>query len=126
LAQAVDALARFDVDASIGIVAPDAVWEVRALGLSLTGTEAIREFIEDWRRSYEDFTNEIAESRVLGGGVTLIVIRQTGRLKGGGGELHQELAWVMTWADGLIVRIDGYQDIDQARAAAERLAQERG
>jgi hypothetical protein len=34
----------------------------------------------------------------------------------------------MTWRDGLIERITDYpeSDIDQARAAAERLAEERG
>jgi hypothetical protein len=35
-------------------------------------------------------------------------------------------AVVATWVDGLIQRITSYADIDQARADAERLAQERG
>jgi hypothetical protein len=30
------------------------------------------------------------------------------------------------WEDGLIVRVTNYTDIDEARAAAERLAEERG
>jgi hypothetical protein len=32
----------------------------------------------------------------------------------------------MFWADGLIERVTTFLDIDEARAAAERLAQERG
>jgi hypothetical protein len=32
----------------------------------------------------------------------------------------------MDWSDGLIVRNTTYPDIDEARAAAERLAEERG
>ncbi|HXW58406.1 MAG TPA: hypothetical protein VEJ23_02895 [Solirubrobacteraceae bacterium] len=33
---------------------------------------------------------------------------------------------VWTWRDGLIVRTTNYADLDEARAAAERLAKERG
>jgi len=33
---------------------------------------------------------------------------------------------VFEWVQGEIVRITGYTEIDEARAAAERLAQERG
>jgi hypothetical protein len=33
---------------------------------------------------------------------------------------------VVTWIDGLIERTTNYFDIDEARAAAERLAEERG
>jgi hypothetical protein len=32
---------------------------------------------------------------------------------------------VFEWVRGKIIRITGYPDIDEARAAAERLAQER-
>ena len=35
-------------------------------------------------------------------------------------------ARVMIWADGLIERTTAFLDIDEARAAAERLARERG
>jgi hypothetical protein len=33
---------------------------------------------------------------------------------------------VLTWLDGAIERATNYFDIDEARAAAERLAEERG
>jgi hypothetical protein len=33
---------------------------------------------------------------------------------------------VLIWSDGLILRVTTFTDIDEARAAAERLAQERG
>jgi len=32
---------------------------------------------------------------------------------------------VFVWVEGLIVRVTHYDDIDEARAAAERLAEER-
>ena len=34
--------------------------------------------------------------------------------------------WVVTFVDGLIVRSASYKDPDEARVAAERLAEERG
>jgi hypothetical protein len=37
-----------------------------------------------------------------------------------------EEIWRETWAEGSIGRFTTYTDIDEARAAAERLAQERG
>ncbi len=35
-------------------------------------------------------------------------------------------AAVSVWADGLAMRVTNHTDIDEARAAAERLAEERG
>jgi len=35
-------------------------------------------------------------------------------------------AWVTTWDGGKIVRTTMYTDLDEGRAAAERLAHERG
>jgi hypothetical protein len=34
-------------------------------------------------------------------------------------------AQVFTWVDGPMVMVDAYTDIDEGRAAAERLAEER-
>jgi len=36
------------------------------------------------------------------------------------------MGFTVTWATGMIVRVIGSTDIDEARAAAERLAKERG
>jgi hypothetical protein len=47
---------------------------------------------------------------------------------GSSGEVTIRYGSVITWDDGLVVRVANYPeaDIDEARAAAERLAQERG
>jgi hypothetical protein len=47
-------------------------------------------------------------------------------LPGGGGSLRLHDAYVFLFEDGLIARHTAYRDIDEARAAAERLAEERG
>jgi hypothetical protein len=58
--------------------------------------------------------------------VTFPVIIQKGRPVGSTAHVRYRIAQVNTWVDGMIVRSTGYNDIDEARAAAERLAEERG
>jgi hypothetical protein len=76
---------------------------------------------------YEEFTFELEEFRDLGNGVTFSVISQRGRLADTTAWVPEERsALVCTWMDGLIEKETNFTDIDEARAAAERLAQERG
>ena len=62
----------------------------------------------------------------LGNGVGFSVSTQKARLLGSSGEVRLRSGVVTEWVGGLIVRIKFYFDIDEARAAAERLAAERG
>jgi len=119
----VDALDRCDVDAVVSFHAPDAVLAA-AVG-RFEGVAAIRGFLEDWLANYEEFAATLEEVRDLGNDVTFGVIRQQGRLVGSG---HVQLrnAMVNVWVDGVIVRTITGPDIDEARAVAERLAEERG
>jgi hypothetical protein len=45
---------------------------------------------------------------------------------GSAGRVRAQWGFTVTWEEGVIVRVIGSRDIDEARAAAERLAQERG
>jgi hypothetical protein len=58
-------------------------------------------------------------------GVGFAVIRHRGGPVGGDGYVQMQEALVTLWTDGLIERAAGYLDVDEARAAAERLAEER-
>ena len=58
--------------------------------------------------------------------MSFAVLIQRGRLPGSKSWLQVRYGGVTTWAHGLIERATYYADIDEARAAAERLAQERG
>jgi hypothetical protein len=60
----------------------------------------------------------------LGNGVVLAVVFQEGRPAGIAGHVQQREGWVYVWVGRLIARLTVYA-IDEARAAAERLAQER-
>jgi len=97
----------------------------RELG-TFEGRAAIRGLYEDWWHTYEDHQQEVEEVRDLGDGVTFNVVLQRARLPDTTGALQNRYAVIATWANGLIVKQTNYQDIDEARAAAERLAEERG
>ena len=49
----------------------------------------------------------------------------TGHPVGSSGELRMRTGNVVSWTEAVIERETGYVDIDEARAAAERLAKER-
>jgi ketosteroid isomerase-like protein len=119
----VDALDRCDVDTFVSFNAPDAVLEA-AVG-RFEGVAAITGFIEDWLANYEGFAATLEEVRDLGNGVTFSVIRQQGRLVGSSGHVQLRHAMVNVWVDGVIARTMTGPNIDEARAAAERLAEER-
>ena len=75
---------------------------------------------------YEELEFGLEEVRDLGKGVVFAVVIQNGRPVGSAGHVRQREGWVFVWVGGLIARLTIYADIDEARAAAERLAEERG
>jgi ketosteroid isomerase-like protein len=124
---AFDAFNRRDFDEAMRFFASDAVWDMSAVGLgTLEGVAAIRGFFEDWIGSYEEYRAEIDEFLDFGNGITLLVANPKGRPLGSSGEVRLQYATVGTAVENLSVRITNYADVDEARAAAERLAQERG
>ncbi|HME05084.1 MAG TPA: nuclear transport factor 2 family protein [Solirubrobacteraceae bacterium] len=125
--QAFDSGNRHDVDAIMGFHASDAVWDLSDQGLgTFEGVAAIRGWVEDWFGVWADLHLDVQEMLDLGHGVVLSRVREDGRLADGGGHVEQQRGWVVLAGQGKIARIAIYLGIDEARAAAERLAQERG
>ena len=124
--QGYGAMSRGDVDGVMSVFAADAVLDMSAAGLgTFEGAEAIRRFVRDWRRPYEtDYRYEVEEFLDLGHGVLLSVVRESGRLVGGNGRVEERVAHLMTWANGKIEWYKHYPEPDEARVAAERLAQQ--
>jgi ketosteroid isomerase-like protein len=118
-----------DYDAGMRFWAPDGVLDlsVTALG-TYEGHAAIRALFEEWVSAYDDLRFEFEEVQDLGNGVAFAVAVQNARLAGSTGIVRGRWALISIWLDGLIKRITNYpySDLDEARAAAERLAQERG
>jgi len=121
------AVGRRDFDGWISFFAADAVWDASQAGVgTFEGAAAIRSFAEDWDAAYDEWETEWEEVQDLGNGVVFGVNRQDGRLAGSKGTVRERYGLTLTFnAAGLIIRLDVNQDIDEARAAAERLAQER-
>jgi hypothetical protein len=115
----------------MSVFRPDAVWDASAVatvegGTPHKGLPAIRKLLEEWMGSFEDFEVVREEFRDLGNGVTLTVNLQKGRPLGSIRSVQLRFAGVGIWAEGLMERYTTYTGIDEARAAAERLAEERG
>ena len=125
--RALEAGSRHDIDALMGFYAPNAVWDMSNVGIgTFEGVAAIRSFVEDWLGTWGDHTIEAEEIVDLGHGVVLSSVREDGRLVGSDGHVEQRRVGVLVWVRGVIERNATYADINEARAAAERLAEERG
>jgi ketosteroid isomerase-like protein len=121
---AFEAVNQRDIDAVMSFFAPDAVFDGRLE--ILEGRVAIRRFLDDWFGDFAELRMEAQEFVVLDDGVVLAVVNQEGRLVGVDRQVHQREGWLICWsADGLIVRLVTRTDIDEARAAAEALAESR-
>jgi ketosteroid isomerase-like protein len=116
-----------DLDAHMRFYVLDAVFDLSEPGLGIfEGRAAIRSLLEDWWRTWDDYQVEVQEALDLGHGVVFVALWEDGRLVGSDGRVQQRRGWVFLWADGKVVRVTGYLDVDHARAAAERLAESRG
>src|SRR5579871_2380830 len=121
-----EAANRGDLDAFMSIFAPDAVYDASRDGLGVyEGSVAIRGLIGGWWGAFEDFQLTLEEFLDLGSGVTYTVLRHDGRPAGSVGYVNTHQAYVSIVVESLVVGVTVYPDIDEARAAAQRLAQER-
>jgi|SRR5271169_480071 len=121
-----EAANRRDFDAVESFYAPDAVLRGVVHAGTFEGAAAIRGLFEAMASPHEEFHGEAEEIIDLGNGVTFSVIVVTGRPVGSSGEIRLRFASVAIWTNGVIEREMRNMSIDEARAAAERLAQERG
>ena len=121
-----EAYARRDFHTMMRFFAPDAVWDASSAGVgSFEGAAAIRGFLEDWIGAYEEYEYKQEEGQDLGNGVLFAVASLGGRLAGSAGRVQERWSYTVTWANGMIARVITGADIDEARAAAERLAESR-
>jgi ketosteroid isomerase-like protein len=119
------AASRRDWDAFMGFFADDAVWEAREFQ-AFEGPKAIGGFVEYVIGTYNDAEIEVGDVLDLGSGVVFVSASVDGRLADSTAHMRTRMGAVYRWADNLIVRVVSYPDIDEGRAAAERLAEERG
>jgi ketosteroid isomerase-like protein len=127
LRESVEAGNRGDFDAAVAVFSAEAVWDRSPVGQEvIEGRDAIRDFFADWSAIFEDYVLGVEEFHDLGRGVTLSLMSQRGRPRGGSGLVEEPYAAVVRWKDGLVAHVTVYPDIDDARAGAERLAEDGG
>ena len=125
--RSVEAFLRRDFEAVLALYSPNVAWDTSPTGGPVfEGREALRGLFEEWTAPYVEIEQELETFRDLGGGVTFGVIAQRARLTDSDGWVSFPYAGVAIWADGHIERLTIYADVDEARAAAEALAGERG
>jgi ketosteroid isomerase-like protein len=120
------AVNRRDIDAVMSFFADEPVWDMSPINMGIfEGRAAIRGALETWWETFDGFVSELDEVADLGNGVLFQVVTQRGRLDGSDGEIRQRSARVLVLVDNLIERLTSFNDIDDARSVAERLAEER-
>ena len=116
----------WNLDAVMRFFAPDVVWDLSASGLgTYEGVAAVRGFIESWWATWENHHHYIEEIRDFGHGVVYVALLEDGRLVGTGTPVEQRNVSVQEWAHGKVVRVCVFSGRRKARAAAERLVEER-
>jgi ketosteroid isomerase-like protein len=121
-----EAGSRRDVDEGLSFFTTDAVFDLSDLGFGVfEGAVAIRGFLEDWYRSYEEYERTLEEVVQFGEGVVMTVNTQLARLSGNSAHIRLDDIYILLFDGSKAVRLTVYRDIDEARAAAERLAEER-
>jgi ketosteroid isomerase-like protein len=122
-----EAGSRHDLDAALSFYADDAVLDLSDAGIgTFEGEAAIGGFLGDWWGTWGEHLIEVEESADLGNGVVFASVREDGLLAGSDGHVQQRRGWVLLWVEGELARVAAYLGPGEARAAAERLAKERG
>ena len=121
-----DAINRRDLEAVLSFFADDAVWDMSPIGMGVfRGRAAISNAVKTWWETFPALVSELDEVIDLGNGVVLHAVTQRGRPTGSTGEIRQRSGRVLVVVGGLVETLVSYNDIDEAHAAAERLAKER-
>jgi ketosteroid isomerase-like protein len=118
-----DAASSTDGYVFVRFFVPDAVFQT-GVG-RFEGRDAIRDYVQDFNSSYDEQSFAPDEVHALGNGVAWFSAVATGRLRGTSADVHLRFAVVITHAGGVVSQWTDYVSIDEARAAAERLARQR-
>jgi ketosteroid isomerase-like protein len=90
------------------------------------GRDKIRDLLEDWSLACDEWQIAFDEFLDLGDEVVFAIVTELGRLAESSAHLHLRYAVVAVFEDGELAKNSAYKYIEEGRAAAERLARERG
>jgi uncharacterized protein len=115
-----DAYNRRDVDAIMGICAPDVEFvPLRAVleGVAYQGEDGLRRFLDDVSEEWSELRIDPEEFREVGACV-VVLGRFKARGRASGVEVDSPTAWVCKMRAGKLVRVRAYTDQAEALSAA--------
>jgi ketosteroid isomerase-like protein len=103
-------------------IAPDYVWDMSHFRgwpeqQTYAGIDGARGFIREWTAAFDDWAIEVVDIHDAGDDRVVGVIRQRGRSKSTGLPVDMRLAQIFTIRDGQQVRMEMYDDPDDALKA---------
>lgn len=109
-------------EVSTDFIHPDFVWDLSNFTgwpeqQIYPGVEGANRFISDWREAWDEWEWEVRSLHEAGDKVVAI-LHQAGCSKGTGVRVEMDFAQLFTVEGGLQVRMDMYDDPDEALAAA--------
>ncbi len=113
---------RGDFATSLEAYANDTVWDdtsYRPDGAVHVGREALAQLVGSWREAWdwESYTVEVERLDDVGDGRVLVVLRESGRGRGGGVELTNHFAQIASLRGGRITRTIVYRSPAEALEA---------
>jgi len=115
-----EAFNRGDLRSALEAFDPEAEWQQAREdpdAETLHGTGAIRRLWESWREAYPDIRIE-GDEIIMAGERVFVWVRITGHGAASGIEMAMEEAYVYTFRDGRIVRLEDYFDRQEGLRAA--------
>ena len=97
---------------------PDVEWTAREDGVTYRGREGVKEELERFLESFEDYRYEIQQIVDCGGDDVLVVGLEVARGAASGAEVRSVNYELLTIKDGLILRFREFYEEREAREAA--------
>jgi ketosteroid isomerase-like protein len=97
---------------------PDVEWSAPEVGTTYRGREGVRQRLEEWLESFGDYSFEVQRIIDCGGDEVLVVGTEVGRGAKSGAEVRSTDYELLTFRDGMIVRIREFSDEANALEAA--------
>ena len=97
---------------------PEVEWSAPEDGTTYRGRDGVRERLQEWLESFDDYRYEIQRTIDCGNDDVLVEATEVGRGAASGAEVRQTNYELLTIRDGLIVRIREYYDEGKALEAA--------
>ena len=97
---------------------PEIEWIAPEDGATYRGREGVRQRLEEWLESFDDYRWEVERLIDCGGGEVLVEATEVGRGARSGAEVRTTAYELLTIRDGMIVRIREFYDESAALEAA--------